>query len=94
MKPIEEQSPMTYGALKDFLDSLTDEQLSQKVMLWGEEECRRLLDGEVLSENYYYSLEDSYAGCFPMSYFTDDPDDPTELAVAHKSGTVVLHLEF
>lgn len=94
MKAIKQQSPMTYGALKDFLDSLTDEQLSQKVMLWGEEECRTLLDGEVLSEDYYFNIEDRDAGCFPMSDFTDDPDDPTELTVAHKAGTVILHLEF
>lgn len=85
---------MTNRELKEFLCSLTDEQLDQKVLLQSETEAYSDIIPDITDENY---INPSGEGAEPISSFTSDPDDPNyvdvegELIVLYK-GQIMYYL--
>ena len=61
---------MNWKELKDFCNSLSDEQLQFPVRINREEKAIVFLETEILTENYYIGEEDE--GCYPESEAYDD----------------------
>lgn len=73
---------MTYKELKDFCDSLTEDQLNQTVNIWGEGISKRPISmAEILKEDM---INPSGDGAEPVSVYKDEPDFDGEPLVAEK----------
>lgn len=79
--------------LKEFLGTLTDEQLKQPVLLSPEEEKYQYAwRAEVMKENLVYSENDDEPYCLPYSEAKSADYSDEELKVAFPSGTVIIHI--
>lgn len=58
---------MNYQQLKDFCNSLKEEQLQLEVKVYGEEETFSQIEAEVLEEDHLYCEDIPELGSFPRS---------------------------
>lgn len=92
---------MNWKELKEFCNSLTEEQLQKKVILWREEEAIIDISASQLEEDYYTDPDDEN-GCFPESdakYLVesnkdDYPDGMNDLKKVYDKGHPVLWEKF
>lgn len=92
---------MNWNQLKDFCNSLDEEQLKHNVILWREDEAITDIDAITLEEDHYINPEAS-EGCFPESeanYLikTDPesyPDGIDFFTKVYDKGHPVLHENF
>lgn len=84
---------MTWHELKEFANSLSEEQLNKKIILWREDEAITRIDAEQLEEEHYINVDDSENGCFPVSECKDlDPE--TKIIKVYDKGHPILWEEF
>jgi hypothetical protein len=75
---------MNWNELKEFCNSLNDEQLEQKVIMWREdaEDVITEISSIQLKEDYYIEEDSNEDGCFPewqaKSQINDDPESYPE----------------
>ena len=69
---------MNWRELKDFCNSLSEEQLEKKVIIWREEETLTKIHPEILQENYYLCPEED-DGCYPESAAIQPIEDLTKV---------------
>lgn len=55
---------MTWHELKEFANSLSEEQLTKKVILWREDEAITSIDAECLEKNHFVEIGSEEDGCF------------------------------
>jgi len=58
---------MNWSDLKKFCNSLSEQQLENKVIMWREDEAINKIEAETLSENHYADPELGENICFPES---------------------------
>jgi len=83
---------MKWQQLKEYANSLNEEQLSEKVIVWGEERGFGIQEAAGLEEDYYI---DDYSAV-PVSCFEadeTDEDDKLENYTILKKGTPRLHTD-
>ena len=80
---------MNWKELKEFCNSLSDEQLEFPVRINREEESIVFLETEILSENYYIGDRDQ--GCYPES---DAFDDIENLKLVYPKGFPIINEVF
>lgn len=68
---MEKQTLNTWADLKAFANELSDEQLSQPVIIWGEGFVKDAQFVEVIQEDM---INPSGEGCEPVSVYTNDPE--------------------
>lgn len=61
----------TLGQLKNFINSLNEDELKQPVRFWGEETGGIITSANILSEDY---INPSGEGCEPVSIYKEEPD--------------------
>ena len=82
---------MTWKELKEFCNSLPDNELTRKVILWREDEAVNNIDAVQLDEDFYADEEELEEGCFRAS----DASKPIEeLTKVYEKGTPVLMENF
>jgi hypothetical protein len=87
---------MTNRKLKEFLNTLTEEQLNQEIMIQSEDKGYSFIRGEVLTED---CINPSGEGAEPISmylpsgcgYDENDPFDVTDEPVVLRKGQVVYY---
>jgi len=82
---------MTWKELKDFANSLTDEQLVNNVILWREDDVVNKIDAMKLEEDHYVDWENTENGCFTASEAQVPLKD---LHLAYKAGHPILNEDF
>jgi len=55
---------MNWKELKEFCNSLPDEKLERKVVIWREDEAIREIESELLLEDHYIGEDDEM--CYPL----------------------------
>ena len=85
---------MTWNELKEFCNSLPQEQLERKVILWREDETINKIEAEQLSEDHYIGENDE--GCYPLSdaNLTVDDVDRLGLKKVYSIGFPILWAQF
>ena len=85
---------MTWNELKEFCNSLPQEQLERKVILWREDEAINNIEAEQLSEDHYIGEDDE--GCYPLSDagLTVDDVDGLGLKKVYLIGDAILWERF
>lgn len=68
---------MVWKELKNFCNSLDEEQLTKEVVIWREDESVSDLTPLILDEDHFIDQEDSENGCFPESEIKNF--DPIEI---------------
>lgn len=86
---------MTNRELKEFLGTLTEEQLDQAVLLQSEWKGYDVIMPEIMEEDY---INPSGEGAEPISLYPTDPEDPdycdiTDEPIVIKKGSVMYFLE-
>lgn len=92
----------TWNELKEFCNSLNEEQLKHKVILWQEDSVIDDISAECLPEDQYIDLERDDEGCFPESlmntFLKDNPEDypngKDDFKKVYDKGTPILLEEF
>lgn len=80
---------MKWIKLKDFCNSLNDEQLQKKVIVWREDEAISRINAELLPEDQY--IGDGEEGCYPES----EVSEPIEtLKKVYSKGDPILWEKF
>lgn len=80
---------MQWSDLKEFCNSLPEEQLKRGVILWREDEVINKIEAKILQEDYYIGEDDE--GCYPES----EAEDPIEiLKKVYSKGDAVLEEDF
>lgn len=80
---------MNWKELKDFANSLNEHQLSQKVILWREDESIQDIEAMNLEEDHYIGNNDE--GCYPES----DASEPIDnLRKVYDKGHPILWEKF
>lgn len=80
---------MTWNELKEFCNSLPEEQLERKVILWREDEAINDIEPECLSEDHFKGDDDE--GCYPES----EASEPIEnLRKVYSKGDAILWERF
>ncbi len=82
---------MNWKELKDFCNSLNDEQLKKKVILWREEEAINAIEVEKLEEDHYVCPDSGEEGCYPLSEANEDLED---LKKVYEKGDPILSEDF
>lgn len=77
---------MIWKEMKDFCDSLSEEQLKENVSLWREDEAINNIVAEELDEDMY--VADGDEGCYPLSEATEPIE---ELRKVHSKGKPILY---
>lgn len=81
---------MNWRELKDFCNSLNEEQLEKQVIIWREDEAIANISPMVLEEDYYMDPEED-EGCYPES----EASSPIEsLKKVYEKGDPILTEEF
>lgn len=83
---------MTWNELKEFCNSLNEEQLKENVIFWREHEAINDVCAEKLSEDHYIGDYDD-DGCYPLSDagLTIDDVDRLGLRKVYSVGDAVLY---
>ena len=82
---------MNFRQLKDFCNSLPENELDKKVILWREdaEDVITEIEAEQLEEDYYIQVDEPENGCFPVSECKElEPD--TKIKRVYKKGHPIL----
>lgn len=80
-----EEKKFTWSDLKNFVNTLPEDELKNPVLWWGEERGGEINNAMQLDEDYVVT---DY-GCEPLS--VQEPlEDGEELEVAYKKGTPIL----
>ena len=80
---------LTYKELRDKINTLTEDQLNQKVQFYPEERPIIEVEGfEINKEDLYYDPENPEDGCAPLTEF--DEDIRQDMIVGIEAGTVML----
>jgi hypothetical protein len=87
---IEKSTELTWRELKEFINALPDEQLSNSVIWWGEERGGIINTVFVLEEDYVRTEE----GCEPLSVQEPLEEGDEELQVILKKGYPILSTDF
>ncbi len=79
---------MTWSELKDFCNSLPEDQLQRNVILWREDEAINKIEANRIEEDHYIGEDDE--GCYPLS----DATAPIELLrkVYSKGDAILVEL--
>lgn len=56
---------MTWNELKEFCNSLPEDQLDKKVVMWREDDAINNIETELLQEDHYMGEDDDF--CYPES---------------------------
>lgn len=81
----------TYGQLRDFLNTLTEEQLQQKVLFSPDEAPDEVVTTACIMADDYLIGKDDWEDQGPRSYLEEDPDiHIDDYDVLYKTGTVIL----
>lgn len=80
-----EKQPVTWRHVKDIVNQLTDEQLSQEVRIWGDERGEKCVSVTPLSEDY---CSDD-CGYQPKSVFESEDDYDNEVP----AGTPIIYID-
>jgi len=85
---------MNWRELKEFCNSLDNEQLEKKVILWREESAITNMDAEILADDYY--IGDDEDGCYTLSDAGLSIEDAEEkgLEIVYEKGNPILWEEF
>ena len=85
---------MNWLELKEFCNSLPQEQLERKVILWREDEAITDIYAEQLTEDHYIGSDDD--GCYPLSDagLTVDDVDGCGLKKVYSIGDAILWEKF
>lgn len=87
----ENEQPITYEDLRNFLNQLTPEQLKQKVAIWGENKYHTVYGIEELTDDF---INPSGDGCEPVSVYEDDEQfDATSEPIVHEKGTILMAID-
>lgn len=86
---------MTWNELKEFANSLNEEQLNKPVILWRESEAITDISAEALAEDHYIDLEED-EGCYPLSAvgLTVEEAEEKGFVLTHPKGFPILHEGF
>lgn len=76
---------INWKELKDFANSLNEEQLQEQVVLWQESEAISEISTQILTEDHYIGEDEE--GCYPLSEATE-PEE--ELTLVYKKGCPLL----
>lgn len=82
---------MNFRQLKDFCNSLPEEELEKNVILWREdsEDVITEIEAEQLDEDYYIDVDNHEDGCFPASHCKElEPE--TKIKRVYKKGHPIL----
>lgn len=80
---------MKWIKLKEFCNSLNEEQLKKKVIVWREDEAISRINAELLTEDQY--IGDGEDGCYPES----EASEPIEtLKKVYSKGDPILWEKF
>jgi len=82
---MKDQKSMTCGELKQFLSTLTEDQLAQEVKVSGEKDCWWISGTDILTEDH---INPSGEGMEPLSDYADD--DECDKTIVATAGTVFL----
>lgn len=93
---------MEWKELKEFCNSLTEEQLSKQVILWREEEAIIDISASCLEEDHYMDTNEPENGCMPESEAKsmidvnpgDYPNGMDEFKKVYDKGDPLLHENF
>jgi len=93
---------MNWKQLKEFCNSLPENELNKKVILWREDEAISKIKAEQLEEDHYIHPELSEDGCFPESEVEhlikgneeDYPNGMDDFKKVYDKGTSILHEDF
>lgn len=84
---------MNFRELKEFCNSLPENELDKKIILWREDEAITDISAEQLDEDQYIEIDNSENGCFPVSECKDlDPE--IKIRKVYDKGTPILHEVF
>ena len=82
---------MNWKELKEFCNSLSEEQLAKKVVVWREDYAISRLTPSCLEEDMYIHVDGSDEGCYPLSDATEPFE---ELKKVYDKGDPILFEEF
>jgi hypothetical protein len=87
-----EQKPMTWRELKDFVNTIPEEELDKKVVSWAEEDSNTYSSAECLTEDYFRGE----GGAISESDWEDsiDKENGEEKVLCYSKGTPILHVLF
>lgn len=88
----EEKVPYTWVKLKEFCNSLTDDQLKHKVCVIREDDSLSILEASELGEDLYKFEDEEYAvskNDFDAEYHLDGKYKTIEDAIANEEYTIV-----
>lgn len=92
---------MNWRELKDFCNSLDEEQLQKKVLVWREDECISKLEPIPLDEDHYADPDDCEFLCFSESEANkmvadniDFPNGLDDLKKVYDKGQPILQEDF
>ncbi|MFA6057262.1 MAG: hypothetical protein WC756_03615 [Taibaiella sp.] len=77
----------SWSELKNFANTLTEEQLQQPVRIWGESFAADIESVEVLDEDM---INPSGEGCEPVSAYADEPETLEDEPVIYPAGRILL----
>jgi len=80
---------MNWIELKEFCNSLNEDQLSKKVILWREDEAITDIETLKLEVDHYIDEEEGNGMCFPISEWEGQIDD-SALRKVYDKGTPLL----
>ena len=84
---------MNWKQLKEFCNSLNEEQLEKKVILWREDETINNIEVDQLQEDRYIKRNEPEEGCFPLSEFPE-MEPKTKIKRVYKKGDPILWEKF
>ena len=80
---------MNWRELKEFCNTLPEEQLERKVILWREDEVINKIEPKLLEEDFYIGEDED--GCYPAS----EAEEPIELLKkVYSKGDAILEEDF
>jgi hypothetical protein len=83
----------TLGHLRNFINSLSENELKQPVKVWGESFGGTINGAEILDEDYF---NPSGEGCERVSAYKDEPDfeeDYADEPIIYEKGTVIFEVD-
>jgi len=84
---------MNWKELKEFCNSLDENQLENKVILWREDEAINNIEVEKLQEDHYINKDEPDYGCFPVSE-AGYLDTKTKIKKVYNKGFPILWEKF
>jgi len=85
---------MNWQELKDFANSLNEEQLKCKVVLWREDEAVTKIETSIIEDDQYIISGDE--GCYSLADggYTEDDIEEKGLVLVYEKGHPILNEDF